>query len=126
MLDGVCSLQAGRQGPKILVQAAYSVVLFIALTSSWYVFRTAGNVFGSGVLRSMNWDAVDSSAATDGKVGGGGGGLRMVVFGGGDVATPGCYAATHKPDDGKQLAWTEVMCQKVSSSKKNSRLSIYL
>jgi hypothetical protein len=38
------------------------------------------------------------------------GGLRMVVFGGGDVATPGLSSS--KTSD-KVSAWTEVMCQNV-------------
>lgn len=90
-LSGFCSHKAIREGPKLLLKIAIGFGILTALTYLWSSSRKSGFYFITGATPI-------SRAPTSG--------LRMVVFGGGDVATPS--------DD--EAAWTEVMCQKVAAS----------
>ncbi|KAI8630774.1 hypothetical protein F5Y19DRAFT_473893 [Xylariaceae sp. FL1651] len=101
-LAGICSLKAFRGGPKILLNVAVGVVLLTAVTYTWSSLRTPGALFGSDYLGGLKGKEAK-------KIGDGGGGLRIVVFGGGDAATP--IQSSTKSES--QAAWTEIMCQEL-------------
>ncbi|KAI0395632.1 hypothetical protein F5Y17DRAFT_182169 [Xylariaceae sp. FL0594] len=115
IVDSFRLLGACRKARKLLMTAAYSVVMLITFTAAWfYAGGHTGAVVGPGVPRDLGQGALrsasEAAAAAPAAGGNPGGGLRIVVFGGGDVATPGNYTGGSKSDE-RHLAWTEVMCQ---------------
>ncbi|KAI1813336.1 hypothetical protein GGS20DRAFT_486410 [Poronia punctata] len=101
--DNIVSVETYRRGPKLLLKTAYLTITFMGLTYVWYILRLSSrslfhlDYFGHNTLQMPNGQ--DSPA-----------GLRMVVFGGGDVATPShLRAKQHR----QKPAWTEVMCRKL-------------
>jgi hypothetical protein len=99
-----------RGGPRILLHLITGVVLFLLVLKliphghvrynlwSWHKATIDDNSNGAG-----------SGTASDGSVRGG---LRIVVFGGHDVATPGRAPGPEYLDVDKR-SWTELLCAEV-------------
>ncbi len=115
VLESICSLKIFRE-PKLPLKVAFSIALFMPLVYSWYSLEMSGITFAAGNFTQSNLSS-DSSSDVDSNVGGNvtqssvTDGLRMVVFGGGDIATPALSASQWND---QAYAWTEIMCQKVT------------
>ncbi|KAI0401163.1 hypothetical protein F4802DRAFT_581458 [Xylaria palmicola] len=94
-------VRISREGPKLLLKVALGVVLFVSITLLGTSLRILGTTFDLGHFTTT--DSVASENLTEIIISPSDG-LRMVVFGGGDIATP--------PHDQGQ-AWTKIMCQKL-------------
>lgn len=102
----ISSREVFRRGPRLLLKLAFGVAFYVSVTYYiWYSAQISTMAFGS--TQANHADTNMGNNIAQGNVTGG---LRMVVFGGGDVATP-----THSSIDGsgQGYAWTEVMCRKV-------------
>ncbi|KAI1345703.1 hypothetical protein F5Y01DRAFT_322827 [Xylaria sp. FL0043] len=113
-LGSICSLKMFRE-PKLPLKLALGIALFMPVIYWWYSMKGIHVPFGAGSFKysgsNLTWhsktesnvfeDATQSSV-TDG--------LRMVVFGGGDVATP---ALSARKWNAQACEWTEVMCRKL-------------
>ncbi|KAI3341404.1 hypothetical protein F4824DRAFT_312560 [Ustulina deusta] len=114
VLESICSLKIFRE-PKLPLKVAFSIALFMPLVYSWYSLEMSGITFAAGNFTQSNLSS-DSSSDVDSNVGGNvtqssvTDGLRMVVFGGGDIATPALSASQWND---QAYAWTEIMCQKL-------------
>ncbi|KAI1262314.1 hypothetical protein F5Y18DRAFT_439071 [Xylariaceae sp. FL1019] len=104
-LLSACSLKVCRGGPALLFKVAFGVVMLMALTYTWSSFRDRSLEFGPDYLGS--WTAPWDTELRNGKKGTG---LRVVVFGGGDIAT--AYESS-KRLGGPKTSWTEVMCHQL-------------
>ncbi|GAP92345.1 hypothetical protein SAMD00023353_8000330 [Rosellinia necatrix] len=103
ILQDVYLLNAFRAGPTLLLKIAFSTMLSVFITYLWYSYKASDFMFSPGRFIDSNSISNENLTESDAT-----GGLRMVVFGGGDVATP-----TLSSRDGQGYAWTEVMCQKL-------------
>ncbi|KAI1821053.1 hypothetical protein F4861DRAFT_544952 [Xylaria intraflava] len=115
VLESICSQTAFREGPKLLIKTALSVVIFMSLTFAWYSSRISGVTFSPGKFNDTSLN-VNENKTVDTITGG----LRMVVFGGGDVATPNFLPGNQ---DDQQYTWTEIMCQKLECDSYVSLIS---
>ncbi|KAI1635659.1 hypothetical protein F4809DRAFT_663788 [Biscogniauxia mediterranea] len=101
----ICSIKALRGAPKLLPKVAVGGVSFLLLTYLWLLYLAGGslrpNYFEVNTWRPATAEEVAREA---------GGGLRVVVFGGGDVATPNRFP---RQPEGDTTTWTEVMCQEL-------------
>ncbi|KAI1108900.1 hypothetical protein F5Y14DRAFT_456563 [Nemania sp. NC0429] len=105
-LDSISSQEMFRKGPQLLMKLVFGVAFYICLTSyNWYSAQSYTITFSSAQPYRP-----DSKVANHAARGNATGGLRMVVFGGGDVATPILSSAE---GSGQGHAWTEVMCKKL-------------
>ncbi|KAI1128191.1 hypothetical protein F5Y10DRAFT_277579 [Nemania abortiva] len=104
-MGSVCSLGVFREGPRVLLKLAFSVLFYMSLSYLWYSAQISVVLFSPGRSTDSKSNAggnlTDDSASM---------GLRMVVFGGGDVATPSLSASDW---NGQGQAWTEIMCKKL-------------
>lgn len=104
--DSISSREIFRKGPQLLFKLAFGVAFYMSLTYNiWYSAQISAATFSSRQSNQPHSKAGDKVA--QGNVTGG---LRMVVFGGGDVATPTLSSIA---GSGQGCAWTEVMCKKV-------------
>ncbi|KAK7920963.1 hypothetical protein PG985_008985 [Apiospora marii] len=87
-----------RRWPQILGGVAILYVFVYALPSRLWLFD-----FGASYLKVLKWSPRGIDA-------GPGSGPRIVVFGGGDVATLNQVSADL---DGRSTSWTEVLCQEL-------------
>ncbi|KAJ2992227.1 hypothetical protein NUW58_g2238 [Xylaria curta] len=94
-----------HEGPKLLFEVACSVVFFMFITYVWSSLRAPGLASDIGHVTAP--DSTADRNLTEGSVSDG---LRMVVFGGGDVATPSLSGSQWSD---QKYAWTQVMCQEV-------------
>ncbi|RWA13060.1 hypothetical protein EKO27_g2041 [Xylaria grammica] len=104
-LGSICSLKILRERPKPPLRLAFSIALFMPISYSWYLLELSDNTSGVGHATSARSDVGGNGtqdSVTDG--------LRMVVFGGGDVATP---ALSAREWSDQAYAWTEIMCRKL-------------
>ncbi|KAI1493086.1 hypothetical protein F5X96DRAFT_689682 [Biscogniauxia mediterranea] len=101
----ICSIKALRRAPKLLPKVAVGGVAFLLLTYLWLLYLAGGslrpNYFEVNTWRPATAEEVAREA---------GGGFRVVVFGGGDVATPNRFPGL---PEGDTTTWTEVMCQEL-------------
>ncbi|ORY63935.1 uncharacterized protein BCR38DRAFT_343419 [Pseudomassariella vexata] len=95
------SAKAVRGGPRLLPQLAICVVVLFVLTRLMPT-HLSDVAFGTNYTTILKWKP---KGGDDGSVGGG---LRIVVFGGGDIATPN---KTPEKAVGHDVSWTEVLCQ---------------
>ncbi|KAI2642121.1 hypothetical protein GGS21DRAFT_537332 [Xylaria nigripes] len=102
VVESICSQQAFREGPKLLIKTAMSVVLFISMSYAWYSSRKSGITFSPDQFNNTKLNISENTTLCNVT-----GGLRMVVFGGGDVATPNVLGSE------RQYAWTEIMCEEL-------------
>ncbi|KAH9908173.1 hypothetical protein F4778DRAFT_465957 [Xylariomycetidae sp. FL2044] len=103
-ISTVYSAKALRGGPRLLLSLAGSVWLVFAAT--WlFLLGTQYLALDPTHIRTLKPHAIETN---DGDAGGGG--LRIVVFGGGDVATP---AVSSNEAHGQNTSWTEVLCQQL-------------
>ncbi|KAI1751246.1 hypothetical protein F4782DRAFT_541104 [Xylaria castorea] len=100
-----CSPNKLREGPKLFQRLAFCVAICMPLIYLWYLSDVSRFTIGPGHFIAMNTSVarhLTNASINDG--------LRMVVFGGGDVATPNVLASER---DGQGHGWTEIMCQKL-------------
>ncbi|KAI0485606.1 hypothetical protein F4859DRAFT_528572 [Xylaria cf. heliscus] len=94
-----------REGPKRLVRLALSVGVLMPLIYLWYLANISRFTIDSEHFITLGTSVggnLTHVSANDG--------LRMVIFGGGDIATPNLPASIwHSQGHG----WTEVMCHKL-------------
>lgn len=100
------SVKALRGAPRLLPQIAAGVVFLVLLARILPAYMSE-IAFGKSYTRVVKWKP---SGGDDGSIGGG---LRVVVFGGSDIATP---AEGPIRLGGQNESWTEVMCQQVRPS----------
>ncbi|KAI0427834.1 hypothetical protein F5Y09DRAFT_16228 [Xylaria sp. FL1042] len=115
-LGSICSLKMFRE-PKLPLKLALAIALFMPLTYSWYSLRRTELPFSevniTYLTSNLTWDSKtesESNATEDTIQSSVTDGLRMVVFGGGDVATPALSASKW---NGQAYEWTEIMCRKL-------------
>jgi hypothetical protein len=98
------STKAMRGGPRFLYQITICVVILLTLTKL-LPSRFTDVAFGSSYGRILKWRP--TTEHDDGSIGGG---LRIVVFGGGDIASP-----NKRPEESgvPDKSWTEILCQQV-------------
>ncbi|KAI8955945.1 hypothetical protein F4801DRAFT_599161 [Xylaria longipes] len=102
------SISRLREGPKLLLRLAFAVALFIPLSYLRYLADIPEFTIDIGQFVTSNRSAgANATNVTNVSVNDG---LRMVVFGGGDIATPNLSASEW---DGQGHGWTEVMCEKL-------------
>jgi hypothetical protein len=111
------SVKAIRGGPRLLPQIAICIVILITLTRLM-PSRLFDIAFGSSYTKILKWRP-SGYADDDGSVGGG---LRVVVFGGGDIATP--IKALGTGDVDPRNSWTEVLCQEVRHVYKHVQICL--
>ncbi|KAK9414768.1 hypothetical protein SUNI508_10886 [Seiridium unicorne] len=106
------STKAMRGGPRLLPQITICVVILITLTKLLPT-RFTDVAFGSGYTKILKWRPTVEH--DDGSVAGG---LRVVVFGGGDIASP-----NKSPEETgfADKSWTEILCQQLNNC--NAHLS---
>ncbi|KAI1179531.1 hypothetical protein F4777DRAFT_532964 [Nemania sp. FL0916] len=105
-VERVCLLLPHREGPHLLLKLACTVILYMLLTYWWYSAQISSITFDLSHFLGWGMKNLINNETENGVTGG----LRMVVFGGGDVATPS-FSASEWNDQG--YAWTEIMCQKL-------------
>ncbi|KAI0598772.1 hypothetical protein F4775DRAFT_172174 [Biscogniauxia sp. FL1348] len=110
----ICSAKALRGAPKLLPKVAVGGVSLLLLTYLWLLYLAGGSL-RPNYFEVHTWRPATVEEAA-GEVDGG---LRVVVFGGGDVATPNRFPG--QLDEQDTTAWTEVMCQKLGC---NSHISL--
>ncbi|KAI1873719.1 uncharacterized protein JN550_002988 [Neoarthrinium moseri] len=101
------SAKAIRGGPRLLPQLAICVVILIILT------RLLPNhftdiAFGSNYTKMLKW----RPSADKHEDGSAPGGLRIVVFGGGDIASPNKMPGNPELPD---QSWTEILCEQLET-----------
>lgn len=101
--------KVGRRGLRLLPYAAVGIVALLTLIHL-ASNRLSDHGYGSG-SRILSWRP---GAGYDHKSGDGG--MRIVVFGGGDVATLGKAPGKGSNQNG---SWTEVLCKEVSRFKRH-------
>ncbi|KAI0137512.1 hypothetical protein BJ170DRAFT_64708 [Xylariales sp. AK1849] len=99
------SAKAVRGGPRLLPQIAICVSILLILTRLLPT-RLTDIAFGSSYTKILKWKPTEDYE--DGSVGGG---LRIVVFGGGDIATPN--KAPEEQSWNQDTSWTEILCQQL-------------
>ncbi|KAI0539413.1 hypothetical protein GGR58DRAFT_512441 [Xylaria digitata] len=104
-LGSICSLKLIRERPKLPLRLAFSIAIFMLMVYSWYLLETLDTTYS--VENTINTNSNVGDNVTQGSVTDG---LRMVVFGGGDAATP---ALSAREWNGQTYAWTEIMCRKL-------------
>lgn len=108
VIQTIYLLKVFQDGPTVLRKMAFSALLSIALTYLWYLSQIPDGIFARGPSTHTNPLTHTNPTETSTPDG-----LRMIVFGGGDVATP--TLSINGLDDQKH-AWTEIMCQKVTTA----------
>lgn len=101
------SAKAMRGGPRLLSQITICVVILFTLTRLLPT-RFTDVAFGPSYTKILKWRP--TAEHDDGSVGGG---LRIVVFGGGDVATPN---KGQEEIGFADKSWTEILCQQVRNT----------
>ncbi|KAI1434951.1 hypothetical protein GGR50DRAFT_356537 [Xylaria sp. CBS 124048] len=105
-VGGICSLTASRKGSKLLIKTALGAVLCISLTGAWYSSRISSTVTLYSVQLNVSDPITNETETAEAVIPG----LRMVVFGGGDAATPNVSVSKQAE---QQYSWTEIMCQQL-------------
>ncbi|KAI0097848.1 hypothetical protein GGR51DRAFT_458015 [Nemania sp. FL0031] len=104
-LGSICSLRPFRGGPQVLLKLAFSVFFYMFLSYLWYSTQIPVVLFNPGHSNDTIYNVSDNKAYDNASMG-----LRVVVFGGGDVATPSLSVSEW---NGQGQAWTEVLCKKL-------------
>ncbi|KAI0871829.1 hypothetical protein GGS24DRAFT_469910 [Hypoxylon argillaceum] len=104
-VERICSLEPFREGPQLLLKLAFSVLVYTSLSFLWYSAQISAVL--RGPAHSINQIPNVTNNLTEDIATGG---LRMIVFGGGDIATPTASASEW---NGQGHAWTEIMCKKL-------------
>ncbi|KAI0484578.1 hypothetical protein GGR56DRAFT_680146 [Xylariaceae sp. FL0804] len=102
-----------RPPPKVVLAVASLLVL-----SYIWAFQLLGAEFGYGFLEASRWQPKDTQHRDDSSAGGG---LRIVVFGGGDVATPDALQRQHSNE---VASWTEVLCKELECEQHISQVPV--
>lgn len=108
-----CTTKVIRGGPRILLHPK----TFVPLAACFFLLLLVLKVLPQGYIRYNIWPwrttnsegSLNHGAASDGSVGGG---MRVVVFGGHDVATPGRLPGSDYAGMDKR-SWTELLCEEV-------------
>ncbi|RKU41533.1 hypothetical protein DL546_005246 [Coniochaeta pulveracea] len=111
-----CTTKVIRGGPRILLHPK----TFVPLIACLLVLVLVLKVFPQGYLRYNIWSwhktksetSASHGVASDGSVRGG---LRVVVFGGHDVATPGRMPGPEYIGTDRR-SWTELLCEELNCS----------
>ncbi|KAI0512877.1 hypothetical protein F5B22DRAFT_613554 [Xylaria bambusicola] len=115
-LRGVCSLKLFRE-PTLPLKVALGIALLVPIVYSWHslrlintMSRTAASTTSASTLLVDTNSNSNSNAGSNTTQGHTTDGLRMVVFGGGDIATSALSASEWS---NKAYAWPEIMCRKL-------------
>ncbi|KAK5631415.1 hypothetical protein RRF57_007129 [Xylaria bambusicola] len=111
-LRGICSLKLFRE-PTLPLKVALGIALLVPLAYSWFLLGTIDTVSrtaaSSTSASTLHWD-MNSNAGSNMTRSHTTDGLKIVVFGGGDIATSALSASEWSD---KAYAWPEIMCQKL-------------
>ncbi|KAI1272608.1 hypothetical protein F5Y07DRAFT_412302 [Xylaria sp. FL0933] len=113
-LGSICSLKMFRE-PKLPLKLALGIAIFMPVIYWWYSMKGINIPFEAGSIKysssNLTWQSkTESNVFEDATRSSVTDGLRMVVFGGGDVATP---ALSARKWNAQACEWTEIMCRKL-------------
>ncbi|KAI0799537.1 hypothetical protein GGR55DRAFT_477688 [Xylaria sp. FL0064] len=113
-LGSICSLKMFRE-PKLPLKLALGIALFMPVIYWWYSMKGIDLPFKVGRVKysssNLTWHSeTEPNVFEDATKINVTDGLRMVVFGGGDVATP---ALSARKWNAQACEWTEIMCRKL-------------